>query len=168
MHIRIVYANIYVIGLTPLAKCLQIRQSSIEYTRLIVRPSHRPSVWCSKYYFFLAKFFWKILSFFFLYNFAKIKIVLSALSPSQQPTVLSSICQNNICTIRRLVDKMISVLYWRLSDFTSVYSNQNSSSFWGWRFFSSEFFPFWISIKIFKLAASLPAQEINISPEDNK
>ena len=43
-----------------------------------------------------------------LYNFTKKKLrVLSALSPSQQPTVLFSIYQNNTWTIRPLVNEMI-------------------------------------------------------------
>ena len=36
---------------------------------------------------------------------------MSALSPSQQPTVLFSIYQNNTWTIRRLVDEMIDPAY---------------------------------------------------------
>ena len=39
---------------------------------------------------------------------------MSALSPSQQPTVLFSIYQNNTRTIRRLVDEMIDPLTQRI------------------------------------------------------
>ena len=50
----------------------------------------------------------KILLIFFS-NFTKEKKVLSALvGPSQQPTVLFSIYQNNTWTIRRLVHEMIN------------------------------------------------------------
>ena len=52
----------------------------------------------------LQQFFQLIFSFF--YNFTKEK-VLSALSPSQQPAILLSICQNNTCTIRRMDNETI-------------------------------------------------------------
>ena len=54
--------------------------------RTMGQTNRRPRVWCSKYYFFswfLAKFFAKILSIYFLiffYKITKMKIVLSALS----------------------------------------------------------------------------------------
>ena len=58
--------------------------------------------------------------------------MLSAKSPSQQPTVLFSIYQNNTWTIRHLVAETIDpatqrtiVLYWRFSDFTNANLENN-------------------------------------------
>ena len=63
--------------------------------------SYWPSVWCCKY------------PFNFFYKFTK-KRVLSALSASQQPTVLFSIYQNNTWTIRGLVDETINQVTQRI------------------------------------------------------
>ena len=85
----------------------------------------RPSVWCSKYYFFswfLAKFFAKILSIYFLiffYKITKIKI-----KSFECPKSIESLKNNNTWNIRLLVDdsfvpssKQPRVIYCRLTDF---------------------------------------------------
>ena len=54
----------------------------------------------------MSPMFWLLLIFY--------KRVLSALNPSQQPTVLFSIYQNNAWTIRRLVDETIDPVTYRI------------------------------------------------------
>ena len=84
--------------------------------------SYWPSVWCSKYY-FLFIISWKILYknpfnfllFIYLQLYKKKKKrVLNFWNPSQQPTVLFSIYQNNTWTIRHLVDEMIDPATYRI------------------------------------------------------
>ena len=76
------------------------------FTGSLGQMTHRPSVWCSKYYFFsqfLAKFFAKIVSIYFsifFYKFTKIKI-----KSFECPKSIRNYEKNNAWNIRRLVDE---------------------------------------------------------------
>ena len=93
-----------------------INSDSLQYNwslglwdyRLIDEASDIPSI--ISFSDFLAKFFAKILSicfFIFFITLQKVR-VLSAVNPSQQPTVLLSIYKDNTWTIRRFVDETIN------------------------------------------------------------
>ena len=68
--------------------------------------THRPSVWCSKYYFFFHNFLQNSLQksfqfiFLFFYNFTKIKI-----KSFECPKSIRNYEKNNAWNIRRLVDE---------------------------------------------------------------
>ena len=85
------------------------------------RWSHRPSVWCSKYYNFLQNSLQKLFqfNFHFSYKFTKIKI-----KSFECPKSMRNYKKKNAWNIRRLVEESFipvnqwtSILYCRLSDF---------------------------------------------------
>ena len=98
--------------------------------------SHGPSIWCSKYYFFInpckiicKKSFQFI--FVFLYNFTKIKIKsFDDLSPRQHFQSIKIILGPSDTWWMIRSTQRPSVLYWRLSDFISAVDGSLESNQW--------------------------------------